>query len=335
MDALKKELESIVGMMRVKQNEPMSSHTTFKIGGPAKLYVEVQNLDEFPKVVIAANKHKIPVFILGGGSNIIVSDEGFDGLVIKNNCRKFDVMTMVGKVKNRASQDSTGSALSVDNALVYAESGVIMNQLVRFTIDQGLCGLEYQLGLPGTVGGGIYMNSNWPNKNAFVGDFVYKAKLLQADGIVKEVGKEYFKFAYDYSFLQDTNEVVLSVIFQLKPEEKKVLWDRGMEALNHRSSSQPKESSAGCTFRNISIAESLQIPTLEKITSAGYLIDKAGLKGKRIGNAMISGLHANFIVNLGGATANDVMQLVKLAKDEVYRMFQVHLRMEVKRVGFN
>lgn len=326
MDKILTELETALGANRIRKDEPMSLHTTFKIGGAAEYYVEVEKPEDLVKAVNAAKKLNLPVFVLGGGSNVIIADHGIKGLVIKNNCRRFEIASMAGKVRNQK--------IDVDKALVYAESGVIMNQLVRFTIDQGLGGLEYQLGLPGTVGGGVYMNSNFPRKGVYVGDCVYSAKLLGGDGAVKEVDQQYFHFAYDKSILQETGEIILSVIFKLEKSDKKVLWERGMEALNYRNSTQPKGASAGCTFRNISIVEAIKIPTPDRITSAGYLIDKAGLKGKRIGDAMISDLHANFILNMGNAKTQDVVSLVKLIKDEVYKKFGVHLALEVKTVGF-
>ena len=326
MSAVSQELEKIFGATRIRQNEPMSAHTTFKIGGPAEFYIEVSSVDDLIKAVQTAHKLEIPVFIFGGGSNVIVADHGIKGLVIKNNCRRFEVMGMTGKVKNQK--------IDFDRALVYAESGVIMNQLVRFTIDQGLGGLEYQLGLPGTIGGGVYMNSNFPRKGVYVGDFLYRAKLIGKEGTIKEVDNAYFHFAYDKSILQETGEILLHAIFKLEKMDKKILWDRGTEALTYRSSTQPKGASAGCSFRNISIVEALKIPTPDRITSAGYLIDKAGLKGKRIGDAMISDMHANFILNMGNAKANDIVTLVDLMKAEVYKKFGVHLVLEVKTVGF-
>lgn len=319
------ELEKIFGQ-RLRSDEPMSAHTTFKIGGPAQYYLDVDKTEDIVKAVQTAKRLGIPLFIFGGGSNIIVADHGIKGLVIKNNCRRFDVVTMSGRVRNQK--------IDVDKALVSAESGVIMNQLVRFTIEQGLGGLEYQLGLPGSVGGAVYMNSNFPRKGAYVGDFVFRAKLVTSDGEIKEVDHSYFHFAYDYSVLQKTSEMVLSVIFRLLPMDKKELWNKGMDALSHRSDSQPKGASAGCTFRNISIVEALRIPTPDQITSAGYLIDKVGLKGKRIGDAMISDKHANFILNLGNAKAEDIIGLTTLIKDEVKRKFGVPLHLEVKTVGF-
>lgn len=310
--------------MRV--DEPMSAHTTFKIGGPAQYYLDVATIDDLVKAVAAAKKLNLSVFIFGGGSNVIVADSGIRGLVIKNNCRRFEMASMTGKIKNRQ--------VNVDRALVYAESGVIMNQLVRFTIDQGLSGLEYQLGLPGTVGGAVYMNSNFPKKDAYVGDSLYRAKLLAKDGTIHEVDNSYFHFAYDKSILQETGEILLSAVFRLDKEDKKLLWERGTEALKYRDSTQPKGASAGCTFRNISIVDAMAIPTPQRITSAGYLIDKAGLKGKRIGDAMISTMHANFILNMGQARAQDVLTLVELIKSEVNKKFRAPLHLEVKTVGF-
>ncbi|MBI2430683.1 MAG: UDP-N-acetylmuramate dehydrogenase [Candidatus Levybacteria bacterium] len=325
MDTKRKELEKLFGS-RLRQNEPMSAHTTFKIGGPAQYYLDVDKTEDIVKAVKAAKRLGIPLFIFGGGSNIIISDNGMKGLVIKNNCRKFDVFQMSGRIKNQK--------IDLAKALVFAEGGVIMNQLVRFTIEQSLGGLEYQLGLPGTVGGGVCMNSNFPRIGVYVGDCLYSAKLVTKDGEVKEVDNSYFHFAYDKSILQESKEIVLSVVFRLSPEDKKILWERGMEALDYRNSTQPKGASAGCTFRNISIVDAMRVPTPDRITSAGYLIDKTGLKGKRIGDAMISDMHANFILNMGHAKAEDVLALVNLIKDEVKRKFDVPLHLEVKTIGF-
>lgn len=326
MDKKLQELEKALGAGRIRVDEPMSAHTTFKIGGPAQYYIDIDKTEDLIKAVVTAHTLNIPVTVIGGGSNIIVADHGVKGLVIKNNCRRFDVLSMTGRVKNQK--------IDVNKALVYAESGVIMNQLVRFTIEKGLSGLEYQLGLPGTVGGAVCMNSNWPKEGAYVGDALCKAKLVTLAGETKEVDHAYFKFAYDSSSIQDTHEIIVSVVFELSPQDSKVLWERGTQALTHRTQSQPKGASAGCTFRNISVSQALAVPTPDKITSAGFLIDKAGLKGKRIGDAMISDKHANFILNMGNAKAQDIVDLTKLIKDEVLKRFNVQLHLEVKTVGF-
>ncbi len=318
--------KTIVVTMGAGDIYKMSAHTTFKLGGPAEYYFAAETIEDLVNAVTAANAVGISLFIFGGGSNIIVADKGIKGLVVKNNCRRFGIISMIGKIKNQK--------IDVNKALVYAEGGVIMNQLVRYTIEQGFSGLEYQLGLPGTVGAGVFLNSNFPKKSAFVGDAVYKVKLITREGQIREEERGYFRFAYDKSILQETGEIVLSVIFRLTPEDKKVLWEKGMEALQYRNETQPKGASAGCTFRNIGILAAMQIPTPGRTTSAGYLIDKAGLKGKRIGEAMISDKHANFILNMGNARSSDVVALVDLMKTEVRKKFGVDLTMEVYKVGF-
>ncbi|OGH23931.1 MAG: UDP-N-acetylenolpyruvoylglucosamine reductase [Candidatus Levybacteria bacterium RIFCSPHIGHO2_02_FULL_42_12] len=321
MKAFLSELKKILGD-RVKENEPMSLHTTFKIGGPARYYIDIDSIEGLVKVVTFAKKRNLPVFIFGGGSNIIVSDRGIDGLVIKNNCRKFEIRSIAGNVKGAVAKRSTVS--------IYAQSGVIMNQLVRYTIDHGMGGLEFHLGLPGTVGGALFMNSNFPKKQSYVGDSLQSATLLCPDGSIKEIDASYFRFSYDTSILQKTGEIILSALFKLSSCEKDELWRRGTEALDYRLSTQPKGASAGCTFRNISISEAFSIPTPNNITSAGYLIDKAGLKGRRVGDAMVSPKHANFILNMGNAKASDVVELTKCIKEEVFKKFSVSLMFEVR-----
>lgn len=315
--SLLKKLQDEFGDIKVSCNEPMSLHTTFKIGGTAEYYINADKSEDIIKAVVMARAHNLPVFILGGGSNVIISDQGLKGIVVKNNCRRFYIVRTSKK------------------PLIFAESGVLMNQLVRFTIEHGLGGLEYQLGLPGTVGGAIFMNSNFPRKGSYVGDVLYKATVITKKGEVKELDNAYFQFGYDKSILQETGEILLSATFKLKQQDKEVLYKRGMEALRYRNETQPKGLSAGCTFRNISIGEAKEIPTPENITSAGYLIDRAGLKGKRIGGAMVSDLHANFILNVGNAKAKDVLSLVDLIKHEVLKKFGVHLYLEVRDVGFS
>lgn len=319
-------LQQEFGEHRIRQNEPMNMHTTWKVGGTSEFYMETEKTEEIIKAVQLSKKYGYPLFIYGGGSNIFVSGNGISGLTIKNNCRRFDMMSVKGAIKQQK--------LDVSKAIVYAESGAIMNQLVRFTVEEGLQGLEYQLGLPGTVGGALHMNSNFPKKQAYVGDAIERVRLVTRDGEVKDVDKAYFRFAYDQSILQETGEIVLSAVFSFTATDKRELWQRGMEAVQHRNETQPKGFSAGCTFRNISIAQALIAKIPDNITSAGYLIDKAGLKGKRIGDAIISDKHANFIMNLGSATPQDVVELVSLIKKTVLQKFGVHLELEVKQVGF-
>ncbi len=326
MNNTTQEFNTVFGENRLKRDVSLKSYTSFKLGGPAEYFLEVNILDDLIKACKIAYKRKIPLLIIGGGTNIIVSDNGVQGLVIKNNCRKFDVAGMKGKVNNQK--------VNFSQALVFAESGAIMNQCVRFTIENGLSGLEYQFGLPGTVGGAVYMNSNFPKKNVRVGDCIYSVKILKKDGSIQDVDRSYFRFAYDKSILQETREIVLSVLFKLSASTKDTLWKKALEALQYRNSTQPKGASAGCTFRNISIVDAIRIPTPNNIISAGYLIDKSGLKGKRVGDAMVSPMHANYILNMGNAKALDVVKLANLVKEEVVKKFGVHLQYEVEEIGF-
>ena len=200
---------------RLKEKEPMARWTTFKIGGPADWFFEAKTKEEFCDIVIFARRRKIPLFILGGGSNILVGDAGIAGLVVKNSTGGMAIRGMKGAVHQGTSENIV---------FVEVESGVIINKLVRFTIEEGLAGLEMHLGLPGTVGGAMYMNSKWTNPEGYVGDVVYQAIII-LEGEQKSVPHSYFQFGYDWSNIQRTGDVVVSVVFALKRQPKEVLWD--------------------------------------------------------------------------------------------------------------
>lgn len=291
-------LEEKLEKGRFKTNEPMSLHTTFRIGGPSDFYFEANSNKELTEAVKTAQKIGLPYFILGGGSNILVSDKGFHGLVIKNKSREIKILGYRGKMKNEK--------LKIKNVLVEAESGVPFNQLVRFTIGEGLEGLEGFLGLPGTVGGAIACNAHWQDKK--IQDFVFAKK------------------TYD--------KVLLSAVFGFKKGSKKILWERAQQAVQYRQKTQPISlPSAGCIFKNIKKDQALRIGTTNFTASTGFLIEAAGLKGAKIGNVQISPLHANFIVNLGGGKASDVVKLINLVKERIKEKFGVDLEEEIVLVG--
>jgi len=308
--ALIKEL----GPLRVRKNEPMRVHTTFKIGGPAELFFEAYRVEDLIKAVVVCQELKIPYFILGNGSNILVSDKGFAGLVVKNKTSQIRILRYEGKLKEEAS------------ALIEAESGVGLNRLVRYTIEEGLSGLEVFLSIPGTVGGAVKINAHFrPEKDEFIGNFVYQARILDRKGEVKEVSRDYFKFDYDKSILQKTGEVLLSVVFKLdKVADKKLLWKKAQEAVEYRKLRQPMNLPCpGCIFKN---------PKGSR--GAGFLIDQAGLKGTQIGGAKISEIHGNFIINTGGAVAANVIELARLCKRKVKNIFGIKLMEEIEYIGF-
>lgn len=303
----------------------LAPYTTIKIGGPADLFIEAKTRETLRRAVLEAIRHGVPYTILGGGSNTLIGDKGVRGLVIRNMTREIFVKGMKGRYE---------SGQNAGDIYIEADSGVIFNMFVRHCIEEGYQGVEMHLGLPGTVGGAIYMNSKWTNPEGYVGDVVHSAEIITPQGEVMVVPRSYFQFAYDASIIQKTHDVVLSATFALKRSTREVLWNVANRSIAYRRRTQPQGAlSLGCTFQNISKAKAMMIPTPLYTTSAGYLIDHAGLKGYTIGRAQVSPVHANFIVNLGGATAKDVVALIAHIHAEVKKKFGVELEEEIVKIG--
>ena len=209
-----------------------------------------------------------------------------------------------------------------------------MNQLVRFSVEEGLAGLGNAVGLPGSVGGAVFMNSKWTHPAGYVGDVVYQAKILTLKWEVKVVPKSYFQFAYDTSSITKNTRIVLSVVFALQKVIKMALWKIANETILYRHETQPQGvRSPGCTFRNISECRGTIGADAKHTTSAGFLVDHAGCKGMHVGDAYVSDMHANFIYNHGNATAADVVQLLEKIRKKVFDQFGVTLQEEIVRVG--
>lgn len=324
MDTLEKNLKDVFAE-RIKMNEPLANYTTMKIGGAADYFFEAKTIEELQKAVVLARERSAEVTILGGATNTLIGDRGIRGLVIKNTTGRIAIRGAKGVVRR-------GGATSA--IYVEVDSGVIMNKLVRYAIEEGLAGLEMHLGLPGTVGGAVYMNSKWTHPVGYVGDVVYQATLLSFQNEVKVVPHSYFLFDYDTSSIQRSGDIVLTVVFALRSDTKEHLWAVANDSISYRRTTQPQGIfSLGCTFQNIAKAEAITMSTPSYTTSAGFLIDHAGLKGTRIGNAQISPVHANFIINLGGASARNVIELIDLARTEVKKKFGVILKEEIVRLG--
>jgi UDP-N-acetylmuramate dehydrogenase len=304
--------------MNILTNEPLARHTYFKLGGPADYFVEVKSLPELVEAVRYAVKENLPYLILGGGSNVLISDQGFRGLVIKNRTTGIKLKGFAGGV--------AGGKLDLKEVLIEAESGVPANLFIRYTLDQGLSGLEDMLGLPGTVGGAIYNNSHHLDK--FWGDHIVEVTALDRLGQEKKYHRDDLHFAYDSSIFHKTHETILSATFQLTRGDKDALWETANAAVKRRSTTQPLGvPSSGCMFKNITLADKMRLGI--QTTSAGYLIDKAGLKGLRVGGASVSPVHANFIVNDGTATTQDVLDLVREIQIKIKAKFGVDLEKEV------
>ncbi|MFH1713928.1 MAG: UDP-N-acetylmuramate dehydrogenase [Patescibacteria group bacterium] len=287
-----------------KKNIALSDYTTFKIGGPAKYFYTAKNQEEFLKAISLAKELKLPFFVLGGGSNILVSDSGFNGIVIRNQCSNFNIK---------------------DNRIL-VEAGVRLETLVSISMENQLAGLEWGAGIPGTVGGAIRGNAG-----AFgeaIGDIVQEVEIFNLKTEAKEkLSKSDCQFFYKESiFKKDNNLIILSAQMEFlknNPEEAEINKQKMINYSINRQKTQPlKFPSAGCVFKN------------PPDVSAGHLIDQCGLRGKTINNVQISEKHANFFINLGQGRAADVRELIEIAKKTVKDKLNIQLEEEIQYLGF-
>jgi UDP-N-acetylmuramate dehydrogenase len=294
----------------VRAGVPLAPLTTFRVGGPAEYLTEARDGGSLVEALRAARDLGLPVTLLGGGSNVLVADEGIRGLVVRPHG---------GTIEDQGS------------GRVHADAGVTLNSLVRWTIVHGLGGLEAWAGTPGTVGGAVFGNAHFGGEG--FGSLVDRARVAASDGTTADVPGAGLGFAYDHSRLQETGETLLSVVLRLRPGcDPERLRATARASLAHRKRTQPLHlPTAGCIFRNPDAAT--HMPDRDVPRSAGALIDGGGLKGRAIGGARISTTHANFIVNEGAATAADILALIRLCRDEVRRQFGVELELEIRLLG--
>jgi len=279
-------------------NEMMSKHTSFCIGGPADLYAEPKDKFDLLTLVNFLQEQNIPFTMLGNGSNVLISDSGLRGVVIN--------------------LESGLNNISYENNLVVVESGVMLNRFVGFCIQRELKGVEMLAGIPGTIGGAILMNAG--AHGGEISDYIVDVEVIR-DKKFQTVVKEEAQFQYRSSGFR--SEVIVSARFQLQQGMKDEMINVRKEMLKKRNATQPLDlPNSGSVFKN------------PKPLYAAKLIEECGLKGMKIGNAAISEKHANFIVNVGNAKADDVLSLMKLAKKTVKEKCNVDLELEVKLMGF-
>ena len=284
------------------KNEPMAKHTSYGIGGPAQAYITPSDQNDLKQILIFAKDSNINTFFAGSGSNLLVADEGFQGIVIT-----------LGK---------SFTKLSIDGNNLEAEVGVMLGKIVKETIKRNLTGMESMIGVPGTLGGALIMNAG-----AFGGEIsncLDIIKVMLMNGETKIYQKDDIDFSYRNStFPKD--EILLSASFNLiEKSADEIQYDRAKASKGRKDTQPLRFRSAGSVFKN---------PKTD--LAAGYLIDKAGLKGSRIGDAEISTKHANFFINHGKAKAKDVVDLILLAKKTVLEKFDVNLELEIKTLGFS
>ena len=294
--ALLKELPST----RVREEEYLRHHTTFKIGGPADLFVEPTTMAELSFALRTIHEFDVPVTIIGCGSNILVKDGGIRGAVVSVRH-----MTQIMDFN--------------DNVLCIG-SGYMLKDASEFAWENGLTGLEFAIGIPGTLGGAVFMNAG-----AYDGEMSHVVTAVRAvdfQGNIKEYDASHLDFGYRHSVFHDNHEVIGEVIMTLKPGDKNVIKARMDELTEKRESKQPLEfASAGSTFKR------------PPGYFAGTLIEQTGLKGLSVGDAQVSHKHAGFVINTGSASAKDVLDLIAEVQRRVYDQHGVHLEPEVRMIG--
>ena len=306
----KHELESHLGPGRIQEGVALAPFTTFRIGGPADLFLRADTASDLVTALTRSKDMGIPTFLLGQGANILVGDRGFRGLVIQNRISGIEFL---------------------DSNRVKAGSGVeVFPALVQETIAAGLGGLHHFAGIPSSVGGAIWQNLHFLSpapareRTVFLEEFVDTAEIFSEEGTQEVVGQGYFEFSYDYSILHDRADVVLSVTFALYPEDREELRRIMAENLEWRKERHPdlrRLPSAGSIFKKFDGI------------GAGRLIDQCGLKGEKEGRAQVFESHANIIVNRGGATAKDVRALIERVQKKVLEVTGHQLVPEITFVG--
>lgn len=287
---------------KIKYNEPMAKHTSFKIGGPAQCFINAESVEEIKQICKVASKNDINLTIIGNGSNLLVTDNGINGIVVKVNIKKFEL---------EFSNDDVSLIVGAGNKL-----GEIAQKLLRNEIT----GFEFAAGIPGTIGGAVRMNAGVYGKE--MKDIVETVKCMDYDGNIYEKSNKDLEFEYRKSMFAKNKFIILEAKLKLQKGNAQYIKDKMLEFEQSRKQKQPLEfPSAGSTFKR----------GTDFITAK--LIDDAGLKGYRVGGAMVSTKHAGFVVNENNATAQDVLNLVKHIKQEVYKKFNKKIELEIQVIG--
>lgn len=298
--SLYEELCNVLGSEQVLCDEAMSRHTTFRIGGPADYFVIPRSIAEIKETIDICRKAEIPYYILGNGSNLLVGDKGYRGVVIQVYKNLNDIYT--------------------EGNQIHAQAGALLSKIAAEALGHGLKGFEFASGIPGTLGGAVMMNAG-----AYGGEMkqvLLNATVLMPDGEVKTLGVEDLKLGYRTSIIAKNGYVVLEAVLSLEQGDPEAIRTYMEELKEKRVTKQPLEyPSAGSTFKR------------PEGYFAGKLIEDAGLRGFRVGNAQVSEKHCGFVINRGGATAAEVVSLMEQVADKVEAYAGVRLEPEVKRIG--
>ena len=295
-----RKFEDVIGKDRVLVEEPMKKHTTFRLGGAADYFLSPEKAEQVAELIHICREENISYFILGNGSNLLVSDRGYRGTVIQIFKNMNDIR--------------------VEGTKLYVQAGALLSAIARKALDAGLTGMEFASGIPGTVGGAAVMNAG-----AYGGemkDIIKLVTVLTKEGEMKGLDASELQFGYRTSVIKENGYVVLEAVIQLCPGDKETIQKRMEELKEQRVTTQPLEyASAGSTFKR------------PEGYFAGKLIQDAGLRGYQVGGAQVSEKHCGFVINTGDAVAEDVWNLIHDVQEKVYDKFQVKLEPEVKFLG--
>ena len=291
-----------IAKSKIWYQEPMKKHTTFKIGGPAECLIKIDNLEELKEVLRIANENNIPVTIIGNGSNVLVLDKGIQGITLKIQLEKIEIQQ-----ENDTIQITVGA-------------GEKLGKLAQICLQNEITGLEELSGIPGTIGGAVRMNAGAHGRE--IKDIIKTVKCIDMQGKEKEFTKQELEFDYRSSIFKKEKYIITEITLVLKKGQKEEIKNKMSEYATYRKEKQPIEyPSAGSTFKRGS----------DFITAK--LIDEAGLKGYKIGDAEVSTKHSGFIINKGNATAEEVLALVKQVKDTIYKKFEKKIELEIEIIG--
>jgi len=307
--------------MEIKENISLNDKNWFKTGGPARFFAEPGNIEEFQKALQYAKNNDLEVFVLGKGANILISDDGFDGLVIRP------------KIENIFHK------IELDEVKVTAGAGVSVSSLIEYCLKNNIVGLEIFSGIPGTVGGATCMNIHYFQHA--LSDFLVEAEIINRETReIEKVDKNWFNFGYDKSKLMKKNYFLVSATFKLKKAtDTETAYAKGSrtEIIRHRNTRYPTKNTCGCFFRNFSENEvKLKIAgTDKKMIYVAYYLDKIGIKGSlNVGDAIVSHQHANMIVNCGNATTEDIIAVARTMQERVRDAYGMIPTPECEIVGF-
>lgn len=293
-------LKKVISEDKIKENESMKDHTSFKIGGPAEFFVKITSIEELKNVLEISKNNQIPITIIGNGSNLLVTEKGIKGITIKLELKEIKI-------------DEEKTEITVD-------SGVPLGLLAQKLLQKEITGFEELSGVPGTIGGAVVMNAGAHGKE--IKDIVTEVTAIDYDGNIHTFTNEQSEFTYRHSKFSDGKYIILQAKLLLKKDNKENIKAKMNEYAQYRKEKQPIEfPNAGSTFKRGE----------DFITAK--LIDEAGLKGYSIGGAKVSEKHAGFIINTGNATSQDVLSLVKYIQDKVYEKFEKKIELEIKILG--